>query len=95
MKFSREIKIGLLVTGSVAGLIYGMSFLKGVDIFTGVNTYYALYQRVDGLTPSSDILINGLRVGQVKKIEFTEDKSGLVLVTLQVRKGVYVSQKAT
>ncbi|MGR6088415.1 MAG: MlaD family protein [Arcticibacter sp.] len=95
MKFSREIKIGLLVTGAVAGLLYGMNFLKGVDLFTGVDTYYALYKRVDGLTPSSDILMSGLKVGQVKKIEFTEDKSGLVLVTLQIRKGVYVSKNAT
>ncbi|MFM7901965.1 MAG: MlaD family protein, partial [Bacteroidota bacterium] len=75
MKFSREVKIGLLVTGALAGLLYGMNFLKGVDVFTGVNTYYALYQRVDGLTSSSDILISGLKVGQVKKIEFTDENT--------------------
>ena len=95
MKFPKEVKVGLLVTGAVAGLLYGMNFLKGVDLFTGVETYYALYKRVDGLTPSSDILVSGLKVGQVKKIGFTEDNSGLVLVTLQIKKGTYVSKNST
>jgi len=95
VKFPKEVKVGFLITGAVACLLYGMNYLKGVDLFTGVETYYALYKRVDGLTPSSDILLSGLKVGQVKKIEFTEDQSGLVLVTLQIRKGTYVSKKAT
>jgi phospholipid/cholesterol/gamma-HCH transport system substrate-binding protein len=95
LKFSKEIKVGLLVTSAVIGLFYGMNYLKGVDVFSGVETYYALYQRVDGLAPSNDVLMNGLKVGQVEKIEFTNDRTGNVLVTLQVRKGTYISQKST
>ncbi|MFN5324851.1 MAG: MlaD family protein [Bacteroidota bacterium] len=95
MKLPKEAKIGLLVTSAVAALIYGMNFLKGIDMFTGVHTYYALYSRVDGLTTSGDVLLNGVKVGQIRKIDFLEDRSGNIVATIQVRKDVFVSKGST
>jgi phospholipid/cholesterol/gamma-HCH transport system substrate-binding protein len=46
-------------------------------------TFYAVYADVEGLSPSSSVTINGLKVGQINKIDFL-DKSGLLLVTFTV-----------
>ncbi len=90
MKLSKEIKVGLLVTGALVALIWGMNYLKGLDLFTSDNKYYALYNRVEGLVPSSDVVLNGVKVGLVQKIEFLEDRSGRILVTLIVQRKVII-----
>lgn len=95
MKFKKEVKVGLLVTSALVALIYGFNFLKGIDMFTGVHTYYALYSRVDGLTPSGDVLLNGVKIGQVRKIDFVKNRSGNIVATIQVRKDVFISKGST
>lgn len=95
MKVKKEVKIGLLVTSALVALLYGVNYLKGVDMFTGVHTYYALYSRVDGLTPSGDVLLNGVKVGQVRKIDFLQDRSGNIVATIQVRRDVFISKGST
>jgi phospholipid/cholesterol/gamma-HCH transport system substrate-binding protein len=84
VKFSKEVKVGLLVTSALVALFWGANYLKGIDIFTSDNRFFAIYNRVDGLVPSSDILMSGVKVGQVEKIRFMEDRSGRILVTLRV-----------
>lgn len=95
MKLSKEVKVGMLVTGALMGLIWGMNYLKGLDIFSSDNTYYAVYNRVDGLVPSSDVLLNGVKVGQVQKIAFIEDRTGRILATLLVKKKVFIGKETT
>ena len=94
MKFSKEIKVGFLVTGALVALIWGMNYLKGLDIFSGDNTYFGVYNNVDGLVPSSDVVLNGVKVGQVQKIEFIKDNSGRILVTLLVKKRIFISENS-
>jgi phospholipid/cholesterol/gamma-HCH transport system substrate-binding protein len=51
--------------------IFGLlNFLKGQDIFKHTNTYYAIYENVEGLSPSSHIFLKGLKIGAVEKITF-------------------------
>jgi phospholipid/cholesterol/gamma-HCH transport system substrate-binding protein len=92
VKFSKEVKVGLLVTSALAALFWGANYLKGIDIFTGDNRYYAVYPKVDGIVPSSDVLLSGVKVGQVEKIRFTEDRSGRILVTLRVSEKVVIGK---
>ena len=94
MKFSKEVKVGLLVTSALVALIWGMNYLKGIDIFSSDNKYFAVYRQVDGLVPSSDVVLNGVKVGQVHKIEFIKDQSGRILVTLLVRKKIFVGNES-
>ncbi len=94
MKISKEVKVGLLVTGALAALLWGMNYLKGIDVFSSVNNYYAVYPNVDGLTQSSDVLLSGVKIGQVQKIEFLKDQSGKILATLRVNSKTYISKTA-
>lgn len=84
MKLKNEIKVGVLAAAALAVLIVGYSFLKGNDIFSKDNTYYAIYNRVDGLTVSKPILVNGYQIGRVSKMDLQAD--GRILTQLKVKK---------
>lgn len=73
MKISNETKIGALTVIVVAVLILGYSFLKGNDVFSGSNNYYAVYASVDGLTVSKPVLVNGFQIGHVSKMQLRGD----------------------
>ena len=64
-------------------LIFGYSFLKGKSWFDSSRTFYAIYEDVEGLSPSSPVTINGLKVGSVTRIGFLDD-SGRLIVTFSV-----------
>ena len=46
--------------------------------------YYAVYDNVEGLAPSTPVRINGFNVGTVKSIKFKEDGSGKLEVTMLI-----------
>lgn len=92
MTISKEIKVGLLAVVSLLMLYFGFNFLKGSDFFSSNNTYQAVYDNIDGLTASNPIQINGLTVGQVKNIEIMQNKGNRLLVTLEIRKDILVTQ---
>lgn len=68
MKISNETKIGALTAIGITILILGYSFLRGNDIFSTTDKFYAVYQSVDGLTASKPILVNGFQIGRVSKM---------------------------
>lgn len=72
MKFSKEAKVGILAVTAIVILYVGFSFLKGRDFFDPTNTYYAVYESVDGLSVSNPVKINGYRVGRVSSIELMQ-----------------------
>jgi len=84
MKISKYVKLGLVVVFSISALVWGLSYLKGHDFFKPVDYYYCRYKRVDGLQESSHVTRNGFRVGFVKNIRFTDDKSGDLIVTFMM-----------
>lgn len=72
MKASKEIKIGLTVIVAVAFLIYGINYLKGVDLFKNNREYKAKYTEIDGLVTASPVIFKGMKIGQVTSIEIVE-----------------------
>ncbi|TSJ39462.1 MCE family protein [Mucilaginibacter corticis] len=73
MKISNETKIGALTTVAITILILGYSFLRGNDVFSGSNKFYAIYKSVDGLTVSKPVLVNGFQIGHISKMQLGED----------------------
>ncbi|MDE6632920.1 MAG: MlaD family protein, partial [Muribaculaceae bacterium] len=55
-------------------LIFGIDFLKGINLFRPAHYYLAYYDNVDELTVSSPVLINGYKVGQVREVNFNYTK---------------------
>ncbi len=83
MKYSKEVKTALLAIVAILMFIFGYSFLKGKNWFQASRTFYAVYDDVEGLSPSSPVTINGYKVGQVTEIDFL-DKKGRLVVTFTV-----------
>ena len=84
MKHSREIKVGIVAVICLLLLYFGFNFLKGVNIFAPVHTYYGLYTNVNGLTEQSPVYIRGYKVGQVDRIvyDFTADSAFTVRISV-------------
>lgn len=94
MKISREIKVGIIVTAAIAGLVWGINFLKGSELFSSTNKIYAIYRNIDGLVASNHVILNGYKIGQVQKLRFIPDNSGRIVVTFRVRKDVFISKNS-
>ena len=73
MNISNETKIGALTAVTITILILGYSFLKGNDVFSGANKFYAIYNSVEGLSLSKPVLVNGFQIGRVSKMSFQQD----------------------
>lgn len=73
MKLSNETKIGALTAVAITILILGYSFLRGNDIFSSSNKFYAIYKSVDGLSVSKPVLVNGFPIGHVSKMELHDN----------------------
>ncbi|WP_026898308.1 MlaD family protein [Daejeonella oryzae] len=68
MRITNETKVGVLAAVAIVILIVGYSFLKGNDVFSKENEFYAKYDRVDGLAVSKPVLVNGYQIGRVSHL---------------------------
>ncbi|MCF6296010.1 MAG: MlaD family protein [Flavobacteriaceae bacterium] len=84
MKISREVKTAVLVISGILLFIFMFNYLKGENILDSSRTFYAVYDNVEGLASSTPVTINGLTVGKVQEIGFTNDGSGKIKVKLLV-----------
>ena len=84
MKISKELKVGILVTVAIGLFIYGFNFLKGKNLFSTERKFYAVYSNIDGLVEANPIMVNGFRVGQVRKIEFMPNQASRIVLTLVI-----------
>lgn len=86
MKIQKEIKIGFLVIVCLGLLFWGANYLKGIDVFKKNRTFYALYDRIDGLGISNPVLLNGFKIGQVNNIDILNYETGELIVAFSINK---------
>ena len=84
MKYSKYVKLGVLTVVSLVILFWGLSYLKGNDIFKRNNYYFVVYERIDGLLEANKVTMNGYQIGQVQSIDFAADNSGKLVVKLMM-----------
>jgi phospholipid/cholesterol/gamma-HCH transport system substrate-binding protein len=91
---SKEFKIGLITIIAGALLYYGFNFLRGSDLFSPSNRYYATYTNVSGLNVSNPIYFNGLPVGRVSGFKLVQ-KRGFIVVALDIDEGLTIGKDAS
>ncbi len=91
---SKEFKIGLITVIAGGLLYYGFNFLRGSDLFSPSNRYYATYANVSGLNVSNPIYFNGLPVGRVSGFELVQNK-GYIVVALDIDEGLMIGEDAS
>lgn len=82
--FTREVKIGLSFIAAVVCIIFGLNFLKGINIFAPSNRYYAEFDNLDGLVVSNNVVVRGYKVGQVTEITYDFTLEHPFVVTILV-----------
>jgi len=82
--FTREVKVGIMAIVAIFVLYFGLNFLKGIDIFTPVSNYYATYENIGGLVPSSPVYVKGFKVGQVEEVKYDFSKQQSFVIRISV-----------
>jgi len=88
--FRREVIIGLTAVVAILVLIFGIDYLKGINVFHAANYYYVTYTDVQGLAQSAPVTVNGYKVGLVREIRYEYDNPGHVSVELSLDKELKV-----
>lgn len=95
MKITKEAKVGLFVAVAITFLYLGYNFLRGKKLFSTYNTYYVIYNNVEGLAPSTAVYVNGFKVGQVEEISMPDMlKTDSILVKLLVQGKIQIKSNS-
>jgi phospholipid/cholesterol/gamma-HCH transport system substrate-binding protein len=84
MRVSKEFKVGLLVLLAVFFLYIGVNFLKGNSIFGQNRQYYAVFDNANGLVSSNLVVVNGVQVGTVSKVNLNPSNPKKVIVKFTI-----------
>ena len=79
---NKEIRTGIIAIFTIVVLIYGINYLKGLNILDKNRIFHAKYDNIDGLLKGSVISLNGFNVGIVSNISLQSDNSLLVSVKI-------------
>ncbi len=94
MKISNETKVGALAAIAITLLILGFNFLKGKKLFEKKDIVYAVFDKVDALSNSDAIKINGLQVGNVADMVERDANISAVIVGLNIKKKVNIPKNS-
>ena len=95
MKISKEVKTAILVISGILLFIFLFNYLQGENLLDNNRIYYATYDNVEGLAPSTPVTINGFNVGTVKDIRFKNDGSGRLEVEMLIDEDFEFSKNST
>ena len=84
MKIRQEVKIGFFILLAIVILIWGLNYLKGINIFSAKDKYYAIYDRIEGLQENAPVLLKGFKIGIVGNIYFENDNKEDIFVEIMI-----------
>ncbi|MFO7869058.1 MAG: MlaD family protein [Bacteroidales bacterium] len=84
MEKDKIVKIGLILVLTLIFFYWGFNFLKGKNVFTETNVYYAEYERIDGLKKNASVLLRGHKIGQVTDISFSSIQYNSITVEMSI-----------
>ncbi len=88
MKYSKEIKVGFLALIGVMMSVFSYNYLKGINLFEKNRKFTVKYEKVDGLSASNPVTLNGFKIGKVQKINFNPNNTRELLVDIIIENDV-------
>jgi phospholipid/cholesterol/gamma-HCH transport system substrate-binding protein len=82
MKFTKEIKVGFLAVLGIMMSVFSYNYLKGINLFDKNREFIVKYEKVDGLSVSNPVTMNGFKIGKVQKINFNSKNTRELLVEI-------------
>ncbi len=80
----REFKIGIIGIVSLMIIIFGINYLKGVNMLRPTNYFFVRFDNIMRLAKSSTVYADGFRIGIVHNITYDYDHPGNVLVEVHL-----------
>jgi len=84
-------KISLII--SIVIVIIVITILM-VRFLSATKTYYAVFENVKGLSVDDPVIIEGLKVGDVKVIDFLMDGSNNLIVKIKIKSDINIPDKS-
>ena len=84
MRFTKEIKIGFLAIIGIMMSVFSYNYLKGINLFDKSRKFTISYEKVDGLSISNPVTMNGFKIGKVQKINFNPNNTRELLVDILI-----------
>jgi len=81
---NKEFKIGFFTITSIIALVFGVNYLKGINILNDSRDFYAVYEDIGGLQVGSPVFVNGYKVGMVSNIDLLIKQNQNILVTISL-----------
>lgn len=81
---TKEVKIGIAGIVALCILFYGLNYLKGINMFQPSHHIYAKFENVNGLTKSSPVFADGVRVGIIRDIFYDYSVAKNVIVEVEL-----------
>ena len=88
MKFTKEIKVGFLAVLGIMMSVFSYNYLKGINLFDKNRKFIVKYEKVDGLSVSNPVTMNGFKIGKVQKINFNSKNTRELLVDIIIENDV-------
>ena len=88
MKYSKEIKVGFLAIIGVMMSVFSYNYLKGINLFEKNRKFKINYAKVDGLSVSNPVTLNGFKIGKVQTINFNPNNTKELLVDIVIENDV-------
>jgi len=92
LKFTKEVGVGILVILGTLMSIFSYNYLKGINLFENTRTFKIVYEKVDGLSPSNPVTLNGYKIGKVQKINFNPNDTKELIVDVIIENDVKFSK---
>ncbi len=93
MKYiTKEVRIGIAGIVALCILVYGINYLKGIDMFKPSSYFYVKFTNVNGLAKSSPVFADGVRVGIVRAIDYNYNHPGDVVVEVELDNELRIPQ---
>lgn len=79
-----EVKIAIAAIIGVGLLIFGINYLKGVNLLTASNTYYVKFNNAQQLAVGNQVYANGYSVGTIRGLQFNYENNAEVIAAIEL-----------
>lgn len=88
------ILFGVVAFTTIFIFVWGFGYLKGTNIFAKERQYFAVYKQTNGLNIGSPVTFKGIKIGQIKYIEFSDIYASELIVTFNLEKDFKIPKES-
>jgi phospholipid/cholesterol/gamma-HCH transport system substrate-binding protein len=75
--------------------VFSYNYLKGINLFEKNRKFKVTYSKVDGLSMSNPVTLNGFKIGKVHKINFNRENTRELIVDIIIENDVIFPKTST